>query len=181
VSPPLLNKKFRSIIVANLFAILAVTTACQRHDNAIHSTSATLPDLQNITLQIHDHSGTAATLVNGEFKGDHLHLQVLKTAAADLNQDSLMDGAIMVWEDGGGSGTFRVLCLLLNDGENLVHTDKAYIGDRIRITNLDTAHHIITVNYLDRGSDDAFSVTPYIKRSVRNRVQGSKLEKLAIE
>ncbi len=141
-------------------------------------TQAPLPDPQNITLAIEDLAGNPAKLKNGSFEGDHLTIQVLKSAVGDLNQDGLADAAIIILENTGGSGNFRDLCLLLNRDGSLVHVDSATLGDRIEITSLTLNGEIITVRYLDRKPTESFAVKSTVKKKVRYRVQEGKLEKI---
>ena len=77
-----------------------------------------------------------AKLAAGHYEGDHLSVHVLRSSTADFKRDGLIDGALVVWVNSGGSGNFRVLALILNDGGNLVQTDEAFLGDRIKITDL---------------------------------------------
>ena len=135
-------------------------------------------DLKNVILNMRDLAGKPARLKNGRFRGDHLVVRVLYDAAGDLNGDGLVDGVIIISRDLGGSGSFRDLCLLMNNGNRLVHTDQALIGDRVRVTSLGTDGNIVMVDYLDRGADDAYSTRPYIKKRVRYRVREGKLEQL---
>jgi hypothetical protein len=174
------NRQIRRSTMTSLLLALGMIVGCQPQ-SATSVKTVPAPDLQNVTLQMHDLAGKTVKLVDGAFKGDHLEVQVLKTAIADFNEDGLMDGAILAWEDSGGSGTFRVLCLLLNNGNTMVNTDKVYIGDRIKITDLVIDQGTLTVHYLDRAIEDAYAIEPYLKRVVQYRVQGEKLKKISYE
>ena len=126
-----------------------------------------------------DLAGKPAKLVNGVFEGDHLRMHVLREVTADLNQDGLIDGLVIIFIDSGGSGNFRELCLMLNNGNRLVQTDKAFIGDRIKILNLEVNGNIVAVDYMDRSDKDTYNIKPYIKKRVQYYVRGTKLEKLS--
>lgn len=161
-----------------MLVLLGLVTACQVDKHGARPRGATAqesPDLRNITLKIKDLAGKPARLVNGAFQGDHLSIRVLRTATADLNRDGLIDGAVIVLVNSGGSGNFRTLCLLMNDGEKMVHTDGTSIGDRIRITDLNIDGGTITVDYMDRALKDSFAVEPYVKKRRQYRVRGMKL------
>ena len=137
------------------------------------------PDLKNITLRMTtDMAGEPAKLVNGDYQGDHLSVHVLRTATADFNQDGLIDGAVIIWRNSGGSGNFREICLMSSNGKEMVQSDQVFIGDRIKIVNLNIDENIIMVDYMDRGEGDAFSINPYIKKKIQYRVRGNKLEQL---
>ncbi len=175
-----LNPHWSHTKVSALIVILILFSGCT--NTSTKATRAqTAPDLKNVTLNITDLAGRPARLVNGMFKGDHLIINVVREAAADLNQDGLIDGAIIIFENSGGSGNFRELCLLLNNGNHLIQADQAYIGDRIGITDLNINKNVITINYLDRNKNDPYSIAPYIKKKVCYRVKGGKLDKLNIK
>ena len=141
-------------------------------------TQAPLPDPQNVSLAIEDLAGNPAKLKNGSFEGDHLTVQILKSAVGDLNQDGLADMVITILENTGGSGNFRDLCLLLNRDGKLAHVDSVTLGDRIEITSLTLNGEIITVRYLDRKPTEPFAVKPTVQKKVRYRVQKGKLKKI---
>jgi hypothetical protein len=169
------HKKTHTAIVASMLVLLfGIVLSCQ--DLQKNNPSKETSDLQNLTLNMMDMAGHPAKLVNGSYEGDHLSVQVLHTASADFNRDGLIDGVLIVWVNSGGSGNFRELCLILNNGNDLVQTDKAFLGDRIKIANLKVDKNTITVNYLDRGAEDAFAVKPYIKKKVQYLVREMKLE-----
>jgi len=137
-----------------------------------------LKKLRNSTLNIKDLGGKSAKLINGLFEGDHLYIQVLYEATADLNKDGLIDGVLIIYENFGGSGNSRELCLMLNKGTKIVQVDQKFLGDRIKIRNLKIKGNVITIDYLDRDENDSLSDSPYIKKRIRYQVQGTKLKKL---
>lgn len=54
----------------------------------------------------------------------------------DFNRDGLRDAAVIISEGEGGSGDFRALAFLINDGRRLVHRASHYLGDRAIINSL---------------------------------------------
>ena len=54
----------------------------------------------------------------------------------DFNHDGLEDAAVLIMENEGGSGCFRSLAFLMNDGTKLVHQKSGYLGDRVIINSL---------------------------------------------
>ena len=54
----------------------------------------------------------------------------------DFNRDGLKDAAVIISEGEGGSGDFRALAFLINDGRRLVHRASHYLGDRAIINSL---------------------------------------------
>ncbi len=168
-------------LITGLFILLfGLLYSCENHTLSKENKIQEAPDLKNITLNITDLANKPAKLVNGTFNGDHLRIFVLREATADLNQDGLIDGVVIIFRDSGGSGNYRELCLILNNGKKLVHTDRAFIGDRIKITNLNINDNIITVDYMDRGEKDSMAAKPYIKKRIQYHVRGIKLEQLSV-
>ncbi len=139
------------------------------------------PNLKDVMLNITDMTGKPAKLVNGLFKGDHLRIHVLREAAGDLNQDGLIDGTVVIFENSGGSGNFRKLCLMLNNGKELAHTDTVSIGDRVKITSLEINDNTITVDYMDRAPGEGMITEPHIKKRVSYHVRGIKLEQVSTD
>ena len=81
------------------------------------------------------------TLVNGRdelrvgrlyyclyYEGHHVY--------GDFNHDGLKDAAVILSEGEGGSGDYRTLAFLINDGTRLVHQQSAGLGDRAIIHSL---------------------------------------------
>jgi len=173
-----LDQKNKKVFLSAFFMISGFFSGCACKESAEVDGGENSPDLQNIELDIRDLAGKPARLVNGVFEGDHLHIEVLQEETADLNQDGLIDGVVIIVENSGGSGNFREICLMLNNGNKLIHTDMVFIGDRIRVTNFQIDENIIMIDYIDRAENDAFSIDPYIGKRVYYRVQGKKLRRI---
>jgi hypothetical protein len=54
----------------------------------------------------------------------------------DFNHDGLTDATVVIAQGEGGSGHFRELAFLINDGTQLVHRVSHYLGDRVIINSL---------------------------------------------
>ena len=54
----------------------------------------------------------------------------------DFNHDDLKDAAVIISEGEGGSGDFRALAFLINNGQSFVHRVSHGLGDRVRINSL---------------------------------------------
>ena len=132
----------------------------------------------NLRYEFKDLSGKQAVLKDGRFRGDHLKLDLLKSAEGDLNADGRKDGVAVLLQDSGGSGNFRQLCLLMRQVEKLKHLDTQFIGDRIRVNGLKIDEGIITVDFLDRAEDEGFAIPPTIQQRKRFRVQDGRLKPL---
>ena len=122
-----------------------------------------------------DLKGNPVQFINGSFSGDHLEVEIINSISADFDKDRLNDIAIIANIDSGGSGNFRHLFLLGNDGQNLIEKDNILLGDRIKVTDLKSENSQISVNYLDRAKTDSFAVKPHIKEEKHFKVQDMKL------
>ena len=122
-----------------------------------------------------DLKGNPVQFSNGSFSGDHLEVEIINSISADFNKDGRRDMAIIANIDSGGSGNFRHLFLLGNDGQNLIEKDNIFLGDRIKITGLKSVNSQISVNYFDRAKTDSFSVKPHIEEEKQFKVQDMKL------
>jgi len=159
--------------VVGLFAgLLVLLGGCQSPSKKEDTTK-----LKNMTLQIKDLSDKPVKLVDGVFKGDHLSVYVVDAATANFNDDGLSDGVVVVALNSGGSGMFRILCLVYDNGIEKVQVDQALLGDRIKITNLSVDGDLVTIEYLDRAKGQPLSEKPTIQKIVKYRVQDMKLKK----
>lgn len=72
----------------------------------------------------------------------------------DFNSDGLKDAAVIISEGEGGSGDFRALAFLINDGRHLVHRASRYLGDRARINSLKARHGKVVIDLFVRQEGD---------------------------
>ena len=83
----------------------------------------------------------------------------------DFNQDGLKDAAVIVTENEGGSGEFRSLAFLINDGATLVHRQSTGLGDRAIIKSLKEDHGKVIIDLLVHGPHDSMAgPTQRVKR-----------------
>ena len=84
------------------------------------------------------------TLVNGQYEQSYergvslyYHFQYNdQYVYGDFNQDGLKDAAVIIIQNEGGSGEFRSLAFLINDGTQLIHKQSVGLGDRVIINSL---------------------------------------------
>jgi len=162
-------------VVGMFVGSLVVLVGCQSTPKPEDTTK-----LKNMTLQIKDLSGKPAKLVDGVLKGDHLSIHVVDAATANFNDDGLSDGVVVLALNSGGSGMFRILCLVYDNGIEKVQVDQALLGDRIKITNLSVDGDRVTVEYLDRAKGQPLSEKPTVKKVAMYRVQDMKLKKILL-
>ena len=83
----------------------------------------------------------------------------------DFNRDGLKDAAVVVTENEGGSGEFRSLAFLINDGTALVHRQSTGLGDRVIIKSLKERHGKVIIDLLVHGPRDSMAgPTKRVKR-----------------
>ena len=66
----------------------------------------------------------------------------------DFNRDGFRDAAVIIHESEGGSGDFRSLAFLINDGTRLVHKQSTYLGDRVIINSIKESKGNVVVDML---------------------------------
>ncbi|MBI5873313.1 MAG: hypothetical protein HZB36_04130 [Candidatus Omnitrophica bacterium] len=80
-----------------------------------------------------------------------------KYVYGDFNNDGLRDAAVLFSESGGGSGTFYRLAFLINDGQQLVHKDTCYLGDRVVIYSLKERQGKVFIDMLTHADGDCMA------------------------
>jgi hypothetical protein len=81
----------------------------------------------------------------------------------DMNGDGVNDAAVIITEDGGGSGTFYYAAVTLGGTSNgTAGTNAILLGDRISPDTMQIANGILTVNYADRKPGDPMSTMPSV-------------------
>ena len=95
--------------------------------------------------------------------------------SGDLNGDGRPDAALLITQDGGGSGTFFYVAAALAEGATTVGTNAFYIGDRVAPQNISIKDGVITVNYADRAAGEPMSTPPSVGVSKYFAVQNGSL------
>lgn len=113
-----------------------------------------LETLLNFTYQIEDFDAQV-TLQNGAVDEGELYVQFVEPAAfGDLNGDGLVDAAVVLRINSGGSGNFVDLIALLNQNGTPVQAGFTAVGDRQRLVNLQIADGRIVMDYFTQGLND---------------------------
>lgn len=102
------------------------------------------------------------TLVNGHrvVWNGRLHVSLSyggQYVYGDFNRDGLRDAAVIIHESEGGSGDFRALAFLINDGRRLVHLASHYLGDRTKINSLKERHGKVVIDMLVHQDGDCMA------------------------
>ena len=117
--------------------------------------------LKNATYQLSSYPKTV-TLKEGKYDGsadaDQVAAVMLpQIAFGDLNGDGLEDAAVLIAENGGGSGSFVSVFAILNQAGKPLQSGAALIDDRANIKALSIKNGQISVDALIHGTNDAMA------------------------
>lgn len=98
-------------------------------------------------------------LVNGAYSEgtgtDQYSVQMLDTVAfGDLNGDGIEDAAILLVENGGGTGEFESLVAVLNTGGGPSQAGQVQLGDRVQIKSIKIDSGTIALDSMVQGPND---------------------------
>lgn len=118
----------------------------------------TLGMLKNATYRGPSY-GRTATLVNGTFTTgsttDPYTMYMLDAVAfGDLNGDGAGDAAVLLAENGGGSGVFMSLVIMLNQGGLPLQAGAAELGDRVLVNSATIDSGQVTLDMVVHGPND---------------------------
>ena len=129
---------------------------------ALEPVSLTLEQLKNAEYQSEFATGGKAKLADGTFfepfepgsaSGVRLTLSE-HVAFGDLHFDEIPVAAVILYVSGGGSGTFRHLAAVVNEGGQPRHVASAFLGDRVKVESLAIQDGEIVVQMIGHGPDD---------------------------
>jgi hypothetical protein len=134
--------------------------------------------LKNLTYHAPQFDQTVA-LKDGNYQGGEgaTYLSVslyAQTAFGDLNGDGADDAAVLLAENGGGSGVFVSLVAVLNRVGQPVQSGAVYIDDRPVITGLDIQDGSIALKAVIHQMDDPM-VSPSLPVTQTYRLEGDVL------
>ncbi len=119
----------------------------------------TLDMLKNATYHAPSYDRTV-TLVNGTYSegagtGNPYTVRMLDAyALGDMNGDGKADAAVILAENGGGSGVFESLILMTNQGGAPHQAGQAQLGDRVHINSIDISQAVVHIDMLVAGPND---------------------------
>ena len=118
------------------------------------------------------------TLANGSYSNgsstDPYSVQMLDLAAfGDLNGDGISDAAILLVENGGGTGQFESIIPVLDSGGTPVQAGESQLGDRVRINAIQIDSGRITLDMLVQGPNDGMCC-PSLPETQTYRLAGNK-------
>lgn len=136
--------------------------------------------LENMTY----HAGLSDTddpvkLVKGKHdypKGEG-YVEIEKIVWGDLNGDGYEDAAVQLVENGGGTGYFRSLQIVLNQkGKAVLQPPNLPLGDRSQIKQLTVQGGVITLKMIVAGPNDG-ACCPTLPVTEKYKFVGQKLVK----
>jgi hypothetical protein len=141
------------------------------------SGSLTLDMLLNGTYQTPFYNRTV-TLTNGYYlegsgaNAFSVHLNFY--AFGDLNGDGRNDAAVILDENGGGSGTFESVIAVINQDGNPRQENQAQLGDRVLINSIDISSGVIHLDMVVHAPNDPMCC-PSLPQKQNYWLIGSKL------
>ena len=135
-------------------------------------------DPQNATYVI---EGQEVVLIDGESKEETLSESEMMTqyfgneTKGDFNNDGIEDAVFLLVQDGGGSGVFYYVAVVLGTVDNYKGTNAIFIGDRIAPQTTEFRDGEIIVNYAERKSDEPMTAEPSIGVSRYFKISGDEL------
>lgn len=85
-----------------------------------------------------------------------------KFAYGDINRDGKEDTALLLARYGAGSGTFIYVAAFVSGPVTYHGSEATFIGDRIVPQSISINGEVVTVEYLDRGPNEALAAEPTI-------------------
>ena len=119
-----------------------------------------------------------AILVSFKFNSSNTNIAVTNTnlspgetifgepVLGDLNGDGLIDKAVWLTEEPGGSGTFFYAEFLMNTGSGYKTTNTVFLGDRIAPQTLEISNGQAVYNFAERKITDPMTAQPSVGKSV---------------
>lgn len=118
------------------------------------------PDSSNATFVF---DGEPVTLSDGVSDENDMQVSLLEeNATGDLNADGKADSVALLASSGGGSGVFIYIAAYVSGPISYKGTEAIFIGDRVSPQNVSVANGVVTLNYLDRKSDEPFAAEPTV-------------------
>ncbi len=122
------------------------------------ASALTLDMLRNGTYYLPNYKRTVK-LVNGAYSEgsgtDQYSVQMLDTVAfGDLNNDGVADAAILLVENGGGTGEFESVVAVLNTNGAPTQAGQALLGDRVQVRTMTITSGLLGLDMLVQGPND---------------------------
>lgn len=160
--------KQRCLLLAAAMAFSAPSTfAAGLTEAALKNAVATAPDMTG--------AGThRVKFKNGKHKNGSGVDAIVNTAVGDLNGDGVNDGAIVYYEEWGGSGAFMRMSVFLCKNGKPSQIGERTLGDRSNTRNLFIKKQVLTLDIMAHGPSDSAN-DPTVHKVLKYRVKNQKL------
>ena len=133
--------------------------------NATYKIENDLTKLTNGKSIVEIAPGSASKLITTVWK---------QPIVGDLNGDKINDAALILIQNGGGSGTFYYIATNISTKEGkYIGTNTILLGDRINPQSIKIQNGNIVVNYLDRKENEPMSTKPSVDKTRTFLVKGT--------
>ncbi|MBO3457140.1 hypothetical protein G7B40_029425 [Aetokthonos hydrillicola Thurmond2011] len=165
----------KQLAISNSLAIaLLPETSTQK----VSKTPLTKETLSNAEYHVSDYG--SFKLTNGSYRNQETKLSVSggKTITlGDLNNDGIKDAVTLLTVNGGGSGIFEYLAVIINEKGSLKNAATEYLGDRVVVQSVSISAGKIKVVMLTQGPGDGLCC-PRLKVAQTYILQGNKLKRI---
>jgi hypothetical protein len=137
----------------------------------------TVEGLKDISVTADDLVGDGTHQLNfndGVFDNGNGTDKIVATAVGDLDGDKVDDGAIVYYENWGGSGNFMTMTVFLWKNGKPVQVGDRSVGDRSIIKGLSIANRVITLDAVVHKLNDP-APTPTLHKVFKYTVRNNKL------
>jgi len=140
----------------------ALLSACERREDP----QSAPPDLANHAYPSDFSASDLITLKDGQYSepaapdsASLMTVNLVSSAAGELNGNGRPDGAAILVTNAGGSGSFYELAVVIAHGSDAQEVGMVLLGDRTPVTHLSIRDEKVIVELRTRGPDDSMAVT----------------------
>jgi hypothetical protein len=158
----------------SVLLIALATASCASSAIAAGLTSAALKNATAIAPDMTGGETHALKFKNGIHKNGSGTDTILHTAVGDLNGDGLDDGAIVFYEEWGGSGAFMRMSVFICKNGKPTQIGSRTLGDLSNTKSLKINKKVLTLDIMTHGPDDSAN-SPTVHKVLNFQVKKGKL------